>query len=208
MKKVILTSSLLGAVVMGLAVGAPVATASAKPALSATAVTYHAAKKAATFAGKASPKVKKVVLQYGKTKKVTATVKARKFKVTKAFSGYRDFKLYGVNQKGQRVTNVYTYGPSRYATKAPTMVQIDRSGVPDTLLVTLNVPKASVITIDQRDHRLVKQYCSSTPALFHLNGITAKKYQVTVTAKQADRKTSPVLKLPVVKRGLIMVARY
>ncbi|MFC6182244.1 hypothetical protein [Lactiplantibacillus daowaiensis] len=209
MKHTYLLAGLVGVSALGLLAG-PTAQAKTKVTghLTKTTVEYANAAKTATFKGQASAKVKKVVLTYGNTKKVTAKVNRQQFKISKAFTGYRTFKLYGTNQKGTRITKVYTYGAETYTTKTPRVTQTDRSGVMGTLLVSMQVPSASVVTIYQHDNMLTKQYSGGTTALFHLSGINATKYHLTVTARQAGRKTSPTAIIPVVKPGLILETNY
>jgi len=180
-----------------------------KAKLTTSAVTYQAANKTATFTGKTSNgKVKHIVVTYGKTKHTTTTVKKQQFKVSKAFTGYRDFKLYGTTAKGKRITKVQTITSARYATQKPLVTRTDRSGVTGSLMVTAQVPAASVATVYKNGRFLTKQYNETTTAFFGLTDITATKYKLTVTAKKADRKASPAVTVPVVKPGLIMETNY
>jgi len=204
-KRIMIVS--LGMAMLGLAISVPTTQASVKGQLTDTQVSYQSAAKAATFTGQTNAAVKKVVLQYLHAKSVSATVHNRQFKLTKAFNGYRTFKLYGVNKKGKRITKVTTIGANRYATAAPKVVQVNRSGVQHTLLVSLKAPKGSVVTLAQSKQAIAKQYVGQSSALFNLNDITATNYQLTATAKRADRKTSPATKVPVVKPGLILVTK-
>ncbi|UQS86144.1 hypothetical protein MOO44_00430 (plasmid) [Nicoliella spurrieriana] len=198
MKKQIFATVLVAGILSPLFAFGNVANASTKPTLKPS-VSYNSGK--ISFKGSASnANVKKVVIKKGSSKFATATLKSKKFTVSKTYSGKNNFTVYGTSKAGKKLTKSYTIKSSQYVTATPTYYSIDRSQSGKTI-VKLYAENEKNVTF----YTKFNGYDYSGFAESGLGTITynypANDYTLSAYAVAKNKEASATVDLPEVTNG-------
>jgi hypothetical protein len=168
---------------------------------------YNAAHKQILIKGQAVG-FSKIAVKYGHNKVRFFNVnKHSLFDINYRFKGYSTFTVYGVNNKGSRVSKPYKISSKKYATEKPVVYKNTRNKKGEKIYLRNVVP--STIRIFNRG-KLVKKIVAdaSTNTIFISQKQLRKSNSITIDQKAFHKKTSISVKVPKLSIGENNVINY
>lgn len=201
MHKLLVTIGVFVAAVGGIIAAPAKSSAASLPAVKVAHVGYQADHKQLSFTATAPKSAKKLAVSYhGQVK--TYTLKHQQANVNYQFSGYRNFKVYGVNAKAHRVTRVKSLTSANYTTTE--IINYDEQLTTKTYQVTIQTlaPHRTVALYHGTKRLQLKSTGTGQAVTFTMSAANYAKYgaNLNYTVKATNKKASLPFELHLLKK--------
>ena len=176
-------------------------TTTATAAATKVTTTYNSKSHALTIQGRTSRNAK-LILNYQNQPLVTTTVKAGKFTITQPFRGYGTFKLINGSQV------LATIPASRYAAPRVQVISAERTTRGHHYTFANATHATLTVTQNGRYLKTIKATSSRTKLFLSNAQLTHGSHELRVTQHVTNKKTSPAVKLPILKANIKQVTNF